>query len=243
MIITDKFVYIHLHRTGGRFIRNILYDWFPSAREIGYHFPLSMLPRRYHHLPVLAFIRDPWDWYVSWYHFNAASARNPIFSVASNNGRLGFSDTIRHLLYLGSNQSPYFDLKIQMIKRLPKTIFSNHGAGIPQSALQIFNTADYGYYSWLVKRMLSDKEQIEPQIIIGRFEHLKVDLVSILREYGCQVNLNMVKMLNRRNPTNCSHHGDYLNYYNMALRKEVENQDFLSFSQLSSNKIIGSIKS
>ncbi len=229
MIVTDKFVYIHLHRTGGRFIRKLLFDWFPSAREIGYHFPLSMLPGRYQHLPVFAFIRDPLDWYVSWYHFNANTPRNPIYAIASNSGHLGFSDTIRHLLYLGSDQSPYHNLRMLMIKNLPETIIGNHGAGITQSALKCFSSANYGYYSWLVKHMFDHHWHEKPQVKFGRFEFLKEDLVSLLRAYGCQVTPNMLKVLNQRNPINCSNHTEYLHYYNEALRIAVENQDQFGF--------------
>jgi len=53
MIVTDKFVFVHFPRTGGTFVTDMVMKFFPSAREIGYHLPISLLPKEYSHLPVL----------------------------------------------------------------------------------------------------------------------------------------------------------------------------------------------
>ena len=33
------------------------------------HAGIDLIPAEYAHLPAIAFIRNPWDWYVSWYHW------------------------------------------------------------------------------------------------------------------------------------------------------------------------------
>ena len=68
MIVTDKFVFVHFPRTGGTFITAVIMRLFPSAREIGYHLPRFLLPNEYSHLPVLGGVRNPWEFYVSWYY-------------------------------------------------------------------------------------------------------------------------------------------------------------------------------
>ena len=69
MIVTDKFVFVHLPRTGGTFVSEVIRKFFSSAHEIGHHFPLKLLPTKYSHLPVLGTVRNPWEFYVSWYHY------------------------------------------------------------------------------------------------------------------------------------------------------------------------------
>jgi len=72
MIVTDKFVFIHLHKAGGSFVRKVIVKLFPLAKQIGYHFPLEMLPSEYRHLPVLGVVRNPWEFYVSYYAFQTS---------------------------------------------------------------------------------------------------------------------------------------------------------------------------
>ena len=91
MIVTDKFVFVHLPRTGGTFVSEVIRKFFPSAHEIGHHLPRELLPREYSHLPVLGTVRNPWEFYVSLYHYAwARDAASILVSWMSENGRLGF---------------------------------------------------------------------------------------------------------------------------------------------------------
>ena len=72
MIVTDKFVFVHLPRSGGTFVTGVIRKFFPSAHEIGHHLPRELLPREYSHLPVLGTVRNPWEFYVSLYHYVVA---------------------------------------------------------------------------------------------------------------------------------------------------------------------------
>lgn len=131
MIVTNKFVFIHLHKSGGTFVNKVIQGLFPSARQIGYHYPLNMLPREYHHLPLLGAVRNPWDFYVSYYTFQktlldqfeakqailsvmesespadrGADPRNDIdilFEFLAKNGTLSFAETTANFLNLGTS--------------------------------------------------------------------------------------------------------------------------------------------
>ncbi|HQW36009.1 MAG TPA: sulfotransferase family 2 domain-containing protein [Thermoflexales bacterium] len=97
MNITREFVFVHLPKTGGTFVAEALRDLYaprwafsPLLRrwhfrifntaagvlglnaahvEIEKHAPRRAIPAQYQHLPVLACIRNPLDWYVSNYKF------------------------------------------------------------------------------------------------------------------------------------------------------------------------------
>src|SRR4249920_1133486 len=104
MIVTDKFVFVHLPRSGGTFVSEVIGKFFPSAHEIGYHLPRSLLPKEYSHLPVLGAVRNPWDFYVSWYnHVLPRDAATVLVSWMSDNGKLDFINTTRNALNLGVN--------------------------------------------------------------------------------------------------------------------------------------------
>jgi len=44
MIVTDRFVFLHLHKSGGTFVNECLLRFLPDARQVGYHLPRSMTP-------------------------------------------------------------------------------------------------------------------------------------------------------------------------------------------------------
>jgi hypothetical protein len=94
MIITDQFVFIHLHKTGGQTLNEIITSCMPNHRVVGYHYPRSMVPVNCTALPVVGMVRNPWAWYVSWYCFNRRSTiHNTLFKVVSGRGCCG---SLRH---------------------------------------------------------------------------------------------------------------------------------------------------
>src|SRR6476659_9482507 len=104
MIATDRFVFIHLHKSGGSFVNECLLRFFPAARQLGYHLPLSLLPAEYRTLPVLGFVRSPWSYYVSWYAFQSQRPRpNALFRCVSDDGALDFEASVRNLVDIGND--------------------------------------------------------------------------------------------------------------------------------------------
>ena len=75
MIATDNLVFVHLHKSGGTFVNELLLRFGQAPRRIGYHLPYREAPDAIRHLPVVGTVRDPWGYYVSWYHFQRAMGR------------------------------------------------------------------------------------------------------------------------------------------------------------------------
>jgi hypothetical protein len=154
MIITEYFTFVHLHKSGGSFISSFLLSFLPSARCIGYHYPLAVLPAEYRDLPVLGSVRNPWDVYVSYYFFQlellekarernammspreleawTAAGNDPfngvdvLFEEMSKGGSLSFSATTRRILQLGVDSA----LLDQLLDKMPTT-FDRRGRSTP----------------------------------------------------------------------------------------------------------------
>jgi hypothetical protein len=146
MIATDRFTFVHLHKSGGSFVSELLLRYVGSARRIGYHYPLAILPAEYRGLPVLGCVRNPWDFYVSYYFFQAAlleaararisamsrreledwtnAGNDPfngvdvLFDELSEGGSLGFERTTRRILRLGQDDR----LLDQLLGKMPVTL-------------------------------------------------------------------------------------------------------------------------
>jgi hypothetical protein len=66
VLITDRFVVLQIPKTGGWWLRQVLEPLVVEPRPD--HGFWSELPAEYATLPQLAVVRNPWDWYVSWWH-------------------------------------------------------------------------------------------------------------------------------------------------------------------------------
>ena len=122
MLITDKFVFIHFPRAGGTFVYDVVKKFFPSAFEFGYHLPRELLPKEFAHLPILGTIRNPWDFYVSWFqhqnsNVNYTLKKNVLFGVLSDDRKLNLVQTIQNALDIGVNITKLNSL----IQALPET--------------------------------------------------------------------------------------------------------------------------
>ena len=112
MLITSRFVFIHVPKTGGDFIRRLCLRHLPpeesSRHQIAKHGPDTEIPAAHAGLPRFALVRNPWDWHVSWYHYLAGSGRpeehrdrvriqNPWFVQLTNDFTTDFAGTMRRL--------------------------------------------------------------------------------------------------------------------------------------------------
>ncbi|CAN5117642.1 hypothetical protein BH18ACT4_BH18ACT4_11250 [soil metagenome] len=152
--MTERFAFVHLHKSGGSFVSAFLVCFFPSAVRIGYHYPVAHLPVAYQGLPVLGSVRNPWDVYVSYYFFQLAllenaRARNAamsaeeleawiaagndplngidvVFEELSEGGSLDFATTTRRLLDLGVD-----DALLDRVLELMPTTLDRRGRSTP----------------------------------------------------------------------------------------------------------------
>lgn len=101
MILSRHFVYIHMPKTGGSFVRTVIQAHAPKAWELQVfdtHPSVHDIPDSHRDLPKFAFVRNPFAWYVSWYHFLKSNGKNDLFEDISDGGRLGFDESIRNAL-------------------------------------------------------------------------------------------------------------------------------------------------
>ena len=216
-------VFVHLHKTGGQFINRLLLAHVPGARRIGYHLPRSEAPEAIRHLPALGFVRNPWDWYVSWYAFNFMTPeRNPIFRIVSAHGTLGFEGTIGNLVMLGDHD--HRSMRMQIAQQLPATRDTNLGSGITQHVMSLMEESDRGYVTWIWRYMFLLDGQFTG-VTVGRFETLRRDLVECLTQASIPIPPAMQHDIATRPAVNPSSHGEYQGYYSKNLKELVAEKD------------------
>ena len=222
MLVTDHFVYLHLHKSGGTFVNEVLLRHVPGARMLGYPLPRSHIPPQYRHLPLLGFVRNPWSYYVSWYHFQLSLPRqNHLFRCVSDDGRLGFGDTIRRLVTLGSDD----ELLDRVAAGLPQD-FVGHGLNLPSWALAPLRGSGLGFYSFLYHHIYGGEGGSgSAPLYVGRTESLREDFFAFLKTIRYDPSRILNNYLLDKEVSNKSPHGKYAEYFDQPLRDLVWERD------------------
>lgn len=219
MIVTDRFVFLHLHKSGGTFVNTFLARFFFDARQIGYHLPRQYLPESARGLPIFGLVRNPWDYYVSWYSFQTAKERpNALFRIASDEGRLGFGGTITRLVNLCDDPERHAALAASLPEH-----FTGHGINLTRACVAPLLGSDLGFYSFQFRRMFGEADDVR----LGRMESLRADLLAFLESQGIALSPAMRAFVDSAPPVNTSRHEHFSRYYDEALRALVARRDRL----------------
>jgi hypothetical protein len=219
MIVTDRFVFLHLHKSGGTFVNECLVRFVSSARRLGYHLPRSLVPPQFSQLPALGLVRSPWSYYVSWYTFQAQKKQpNALFAILSDGGTLDFARTLRNMLDLG-----YPGSKLDAVMAALPPTYTGRGLNLPAPALERIRASNLGFYSFLYQYMYDGSGLLH----VGRLEHLRVDLMQLFSSVGQPVSAAMHGYINTARKRNVSEHADYPAYYDDELKALVAERDAL----------------
>lgn len=217
MIVTDQFVFIHLHKSGGTFVLSFLQQFESSAQMIGYHLPYSELPKEYHRLPVLGSVRNPWSYYVSWYSFQAAMENpNPLFRIVSDDRQLDFNATITNLVNLSESAA-----RLDALQQTLPDHFRPRGLNLTRACIEPLRNEDIGFYSFMYERMYTGAK--EPRIVA--MESLREDLLDALPACGRELSREEQQFIEQQPPTNTTRHGPHQDYYSDELRKLIADKD------------------
>jgi hypothetical protein len=219
MIVTDKFVFVHLPRSGGTFVSGVIRKFFSSAYEIGHHLPRQLVPREYSHLPVLGTVRNPWEFYVSLYHYvRIRDAASILVSWMSENGKLDFIGSIRNALNLGVNEER---LNV-LIEMLPNHIdYSKiHIPNVTKDTMRRVRGTGVGYYTFRFNQMFGSADDV----FFCRLETLSQDLVAFFEGIGAATDQLRDYVL-RSDKENISEHLHYATYYTPELAELVSIRD------------------
>lgn len=217
MILTPRFVFLHLHKSGGSFVNEALLRHEPGAHQAGYHLPRSAIPASHAQLPVLGLVRSPWSYYVSWYAFQRARARpNALFGALSDDGRAGFAATIRNMLALGEDDA----LLDRVLAVLPAQ-YTGHGLNLPGPALAPIRGTGLGFYSHLYRYLYGESANLH----VAHMEALRVELPRVMAHAGVPAGAALGRFLQAGAPRNVSVHGPVDGYYDAELRSLVARRD------------------
>lgn len=218
MIVTPRFVFLHLHKSGGTFVNAGLMQHIAGARQIGYHLPRSLLPSQFAALPLLGLVRNPWSYYVSWYSFQRSRPRpNALFQTLSNGGALDFAGTIRNMLNLDRDQA----LLDRVLAALPTT-YLNQGLNLPSAALAPIRGSGLGFYSFLYRYLYGPDVTA---VKLARMEQLRIEVPQLLESVGEPLTPALRDYIDSAPALNTSEHAPHRQLYDGELAQLVAERD------------------
>lgn len=211
MITTNNAVFLHIAKTAGIWVKNILE-------------PITV-SHKFHSIPVeqpelrnvFVFARNPWDWYVSFYQFHTNGSetfkqQNEICPILSMLPTLSFEEFIKNA------NSPTVEFK-KKVFNLTKLHHLNSNDELKDVDCYIHETwisSDKGYFQHIYDLYT------KYAVMVGSLENIRYDLITMLhqcKELTPELEMNIIQTV----PVNVTYNkNDYRQYYTTELAKYVE---------------------
>jgi hypothetical protein len=202
MLMTKYFVLLHIPRTGGHFVRKVCLEHFPRTcfipNDLDPGTPYDEIATDFSDLPMFSLVRNPWDWYVSWYHYltqtNGERRAGPMWETAFDSGRNDFRQTV--------------------INACTGQSFDSPRTGSIMRELRV------DHYTALYTRILGSGVETGP-VEVGMLENLRQDLLDFLGRHDVPIERDFVDAVDQMPPQRTSEHSPYRTYYDDELRDLV----------------------
>ena len=200
MLIHDRFVFMHLQKTAGTFVADALRSEMPDgALTRGapgkLHPGWDDIPASARGRPVLMYVRNPWDWYVSWYHFVRSNPTDGmVYRVLFGGGRNDFATTVRNAC-----------AGLVDARRPQRLRWTGRGEDFYSARFRDFCGAG-----------------LDAQLLdIRRYESLVDDLAQFLKQAGAPLSADAVARVRGGRRLKTTAHRPYREYYDRELRELV----------------------
>lgn len=216
MIIAPHFICIHLQKTGGSFIREYLTQHIPNANYNGIvHDKACDIPIKHRSKPILGTIRNPWDWYVSWYAGTQRpeALKGPFKILHPHGKRTSFMEFMSEVAKL---RHKVHNTDFGIINRLGIGVYTYR-------YIQSYCRDQAAVLKALETQQLTDNMVFD--IHLCRTESLRSDLASFLTNTPAGITKSQAEILATMAKVNTSARGAYEDYYDVSLRQTVAKMD------------------
>lgn len=210
MLITSRFAFVHIPRTGGSFVRKLVRKHLAAEvlpTQYPTHASYDELDGRLAQLPAFCVVRNPWDWYVSWFHWIVSRAesledeqRGPDADPAEKAG-----------IWRSAFQSGRSDFREAVTRACTGRLSHSYAASMRRDDVDLYTKS---------VRELAGRGLDSGSVEAGRFESVRDFLEGFLERLGALTEV-MRDSIRIEPPVRQSTHGAYREYYDAGLRALV----------------------
>jgi hypothetical protein len=196
MIIENnkKFIFIHIQKCGGSFVREFLLKEYDVSKSGINHDGIKNIKQKSDF--IFSTIRNPWDWYVSWYHGSVVRS-----------------------LKEGKATGPFAHLYNKNFKEYLRNLFFNAKGKAHDVDFEICRSGNYGPYSF---RFINCCSENFKRIEFIKCENLERNLIQLFKEKDIDINEKELLSLEKINNTKRK---DYREYYDDESIEWVRQKD------------------
>jgi len=160
--------------------------------------------------------------------------RQYVYQIVAGGGGAQTEEVIARFLSLGNGSEQSKRLLRRLAEAAPEVIGprtppQRGNPGLRSSHFASY-TEDVGYYSWLLKTMY--ETTTSKQLMIGRFEKLRVDALRLFEETGTPITNAITSYLREEKPANSSKRPkDFIGAYTPDLQRLVSEKDSFVIEQ------------
>ena len=175
MYVTKDFVFIHMNKCAGVFVKDFMKRYLGATTNRYKHAPIRMMENKHRHKTTIGCTRHPYGWYVSFYTY---LENNIGFKMGFDEFIKTYTEHSRALLSLGGKgirrkfenlYPPRTNLPIGAYTYFFINYFSNHARAI--------------FTQWDIKALKRNKEYFLKDIDhLMRVETLREDMIKVFGE-------------------------------------------------------------
>lgn len=219
MIIHPKFVFAHIQKTGGMFVKKCLCR-LPDAKIIkDRHKPLcdvENIEDKY----KFAVIRNPFDWYVSFWSDYRRSNHPAVISFMTDEMRTDFSTFMWNIHLRKDKPCDDYTENFENVNRLNIGVCTYNAILLICRSI-LWNEGTNISYDDVIDSMLVDR--------LLKFDNLNNEVIKMFDEDIFPLPDNERNELIKNKPFNITLHNDFNTYYNNELIDFVNRKDSILF--------------
>lgn len=203
LVVDGDFFFLHVPKTGGSFLQTVLLDHLP-AEHLGLdtHSSYDALPPSARELPGFCVVRNPWDWYVSWFHYQSQRGPHRRQPIADPGKRAVWEGALR-----GGAAS--FEQAVQ----------SACNGDFDHPLAPTMRAEGLDFYSARLLEIAGEALGRESFDVVA-YERMQQQVINFLRRHS-RVPPALRRDLRDRPRVRASRHRDYRTYYDDTLRSLV----------------------
>jgi hypothetical protein len=204
MLIARDFVFLHIPKTGGTFVQRTILEFISADTGSYTHARYSDLPATALALPGFYIVRNPWDWYVSWYHWGHQRASEIPAERAQGNPQ-------KHAIWqlMDGGRASFAEAVTAACT----------GEFDTAAAFPGFDCAELDLYSCYVRSIVGEALERDDYTAL-RYERLRRDVGRYLRQRE-EVGRDLLRTVRDAPAVRTSRRGAYPGYFDEPLRRLV----------------------
>jgi len=222
MIVTNNAVFLHIPKTGGTWVKEVL-----NSYQLDFNEHSLDIPDSHRNKPVFVFVRNPWAWHVSFYNYMKSVPYENVNSPRTSPQLISLiwkhvfhsSATFEEFVHAYSNPpTDEFKKKMNSLKRLHAIYLGAEHTDTTHLDMGGLSLTKWNASNGIYQSVIDEYTDLATQV--GKTESIRVDLKSMLASVN-ELTVDLDQKIDILAPANASDPADYRKYYTVETQQLI----------------------